>query len=152
MKKETHKSQKSPPSIVYVGMCADILHIGHINIIKAASEHGDVVVGLLTDDAITSYKRTPFMSYANRKAVVENIKGVSRVVSQETLSYTDNLRSIKPNFVVHGDDWRDGVQQKTRDEAINVLQEWGGELIEVPYTKDISSTLIAKNVASVLAT
>ena len=127
---------------VYVGMSADLLHPGHTNIIKTARDLGDVVVGLLTDEAIASYKRVPFMSYEQRKEVIENIKGVVRVVPQTTLDYVSNLESLKPDFVVHGDDWKDGVQQNTRARVIETLSKWGGRLVEVPYTKDISSTAL----------
>ena len=95
---------------VYVGMSADLIHPGHINILREAAKLGDVIVGLLTDKAIASYKRLPFMSYDQRKEVIEHIKGVSKVVSQDSLDYTTNLEIIKPDFVVHGDDWKEGVQ------------------------------------------
>lgn len=125
---------------VYVGMSADLIHPGHLNVLKTASKYGEVIVGLLTDSAIASYKRMPHMEFDMRKQVIENIKGVARVVEQSTLDYVPNLRKFKPNFVVHGDDWRDGVQRQTRQRVIDVLTEWGGELIEVPYTKEISSS------------
>lgn len=125
---------------VYVGMSADLVHPGHLNIIKKAREIGDVTVGLLTDKAIASYKRVPFMSFEQRKEVIENIKGVNRVVPQETLDYVNNLELYKPDYVVHGDDWRDGVQQKIRKRVVDTLAKWGGKLVEIPYTKGISST------------
>jgi len=125
---------------VYLGMSADLVHPGHINIIKAAAELGELTVGLLTDKAITSYKRLPYMSYEQRLSVVENIKGVAHVIPQETLDYRKNLDLLKPDYVVHGDDWKEGVQYKTRLQVLNKLAEWGGELIEVPYTQGISST------------
>ncbi len=125
---------------VYVGMSADLVHPGHLNIIKKASELGEVTIGLLTDEAIASYKRLPFMTFEQRKEIVENIKGVSRVVPQATLDYVPNLEQLKPDFVVHGDDWKTGVQQKTRQRVIDSLAQWGGKLVEVPYTKGISST------------
>ena len=90
---------------VYVGMAADFLHEGHINIIKEANKYGEVIVGLLTDKAIGSYKRIPLTTWEQRKLVVENIKGVSRVVAQHTLDYVENLKKYKPDFLVHGDDW-----------------------------------------------
>ncbi|MEX1072794.1 MAG: phosphoenolpyruvate mutase [Chloroflexota bacterium] len=125
---------------VYVGMSADLIHPGHLNIIKAARERGEVVIGLLTDAAIASYKRLPYLAYEQRKVVVENIQGVARVVPQETLDYEPNLRTYRPDYVVHGDDWVAGVQASTRRRVIEVLAEWGGELIEIPYTEGISST------------
>jgi len=126
--------------IVYVGMSADLLHPGHLNIIREARKLGSVCVGLLTDKAIASYKRLPFMNYEQRKEVVENVKGVDRVIAQESLDYVANLLKIKPDFVVHGDDWKEGVQKEVRQIVIDTLAEWGGKLIEVPYTIGISST------------
>jgi phosphoenolpyruvate phosphomutase len=131
---------------VYVGMSADFLHAGHINIIQEARKYGEVIVGLLTDEAIASYKRVPFTSWEERKKVVENIAGVSLVVPQETLDYEDNLRRYKPDFVVHGDDWKTGVQKQTRKRVIEVLNEWGGKLVEIPYTKGVSSTLLIEDI------
>jgi len=125
---------------VYVGMSADLVHPGHLNIIKKAAELGEVTIGLLTDEAIASYKRLPHMTFEQRKEVIENIKGVIRVVPQKTLDYVPNLEDLKPDYVVHGDDWKEGVQQKTRERVIETLKKWGGELVEVPYTKGISST------------
>lgn len=123
-------------------MSADLVHPGHLNIIAKARELGDVTVGLLTDAAIASYKRLPYMTYEQRRTIVENIRGVSRVVPQETLDYEPNLRSYRPAFVVHGDDWRTGVQARTRERVIEVLAEWGGRLVEVSYTEGISSTAL----------
>ena len=127
-------------NLVYIGMSADLVHPGHLNIIRRGSELGEVVIGLLTDDAIASYKRVPFMSFDQRREVVEAIKGVSRVVPQTTLDYAPNLRRLKPRYVVHGDDWREGVQRETRQKVVDVMGEWGGELVEVAYTQGISST------------
>ncbi len=134
---------------VYVGMSADLIHPGHLNIIKEASKLGNVIIGLLTDEAISTYKRLPYMTYEQRKLVVESLKGVSEVVPQTTLDYESNLRKYKPDFVVHGDDWKEGVQKKTRQKVINTLTEWGGKLVEVPYTKGISSTAINKNIKEI---
>ena len=125
---------------VYVGMSADLVHPGHLNIINKAAELGDVTVGLLTDKAIASYKRLPHMDFEGRKLIIQNLKNVSQVVKQETLSYEDNLRKYKPDIVVHGDDWREGIQRETRKNVISTLSEWGGELFEIEYTKGISST------------
>lgn len=123
-------------------MSADLVHPGHLNIIEQARKYGDVVIGLLTDEAIASYKRLPFMTFEQRKKVIENIKGVSRVVPQRTLDYVENLEALKPDYVVHGDDWKQGVQKLTRQRVIDALASWGGELIEVPYTRGISSTAL----------
>lgn len=134
----THGTRKS----VYVGMSADMIHPGHINILDKAAELGSVTVGLLTDKAIASYKRVPFMKWEDRAAVIGALKSVARVVSQDTLNYVPNLRQFKPDIVVHGDDWQTGVQAKTRQLVIDTLAEWGGQLVEVPYTKGISSTAL----------
>jgi phosphoenolpyruvate phosphomutase / 2-hydroxyethylphosphonate cytidylyltransferase len=134
--------------VVYIPMCADIVHTGHIKIIKEGQKLGEVTVGLLTDKAIASYKRPPFMNYSQRLAVIRSIKGVKKVVSQTTLDYRPNLRKLKPDYVVHGTDWRQGVQKKTRQQAIDTLKEWGGSLIEPKYTEGISSTLLRKNLKS----
>ncbi|MFA6404133.1 MAG: phosphoenolpyruvate mutase [Salinivirgaceae bacterium] len=125
---------------VYVGMSADLIHPGHLNIINEAKKLGDVTVGLLTDKAIASYKRLPALKYEQRKIIIESIKGVSEVVAQDELDYSPNLRKLKPDYVVHGDDWKKGVQQQTRQKVIDTLKEWGGQLHEVPYTQGISST------------
>ena len=127
---------------VYIGMSADIIHHGHLNIIKKAKKLGQVIVGLLTDEAIASYKSLPFIPFNERKIIVENIKGVDEVVPQETLDYVSNLKKIKPDFVVHGDDWKTGVQKEIRQRVIDTLYEWGGELVEPRYTKGISSSKI----------
>tara|TARA_X000001382_G_scaffold26839_1_gene17279 strand:+ start:3643 stop:4956 length:1314 start_codon:yes stop_codon:yes gene_type:complete len=126
--------------VVYIGMCADLIHHGHLNIIKEAKKYGEVIVGLLTDSAIADYKRLPALNYEQRKIVVENIKGVGKVIPQETLDYIPNLEKLKPNYVVHGDDWKTGVQKQVRQQVIDKLNQWGGKVIDVPYTKDVSST------------
>jgi phosphoenolpyruvate phosphomutase len=127
---------------VFVAMSADIFHTGHLNIIQVARELGDVIVGLGTDDLNAQYKQMAFMSYEQRKAIVENIRGVSRVIPQPTLDLVPNLRLLKPNFVVHGEDWKTGFLRETRQCVIEVLQEWDGQLIEPPYTPGISSTTL----------
>jgi phosphoenolpyruvate mutase len=129
---------------VYVGMSADLIHPGHLNIIKEASKLGEVTIGLLTDEAIASYKRLPYLEYEQRKIVIENIKGVTNVIPQTTLDYRPNLEIMKPDIVVHGDDWKDGIQKGVRQQVINTLAQWGGELVEVAYTEGISSTKLNK--------
>lgn len=135
---------------IYIGMSADLLHPGHLNIIEEArkiikdEENAEIIIGLLTDKAIASYKRLPYMTFEQRKTVVENVKGVTSVVAQETLDYVPNLLKIKPDYVLHGDDWKTGVQAATRQKIINVMQEWGGRVIDIPYTEGISSTRLNK--------
>ena len=134
--------------LVYVGMSADMIHPGHLNIIKEASKLGRVIVGVLTDEAIASYKRLPYLTYDQRAQIVGALKGVDEVIPQTTLDYVPNLRKLKPDFVVHGDDWKEGVQAKTRQQIIDKLAEWGGKVIDVPYTKGISSTKITEALKS----
>ena len=135
--------------IAYVPMAVDLIHIGHINIIKKASEFGKVVVGLLTDKAIANYKRVPFLDYNQRKIIIENINGVSEVVKQEDDDYIPILRKLKPDYFVHGDDWKEGPQKEKRERVIAVIQEWGGEVIEPQYTGGISSTKIYEKMKEV---
>ena len=134
---------------VYVAMSADIIHPGHLNIIREAAKLGEVTVGVLTDAAIASYKRLPYMNYEQRAAVVSAMKGVSRVVPQEQLNYIPNLVKFKPDYVVHGTDWREGVQAKTRQGVIDTLAQWGGKLVEPEYTPGISSTQLNKAIREV---
>ena len=134
---------------VYVGLSADILHEGHINILKIANKYGDVIVGLLTDEAIASYKNIPYLDFNRRKIILQNIKFVKKVIPQETLDYVKNLNIIKPHYVVHGDDWKSGVQKKTRARVIKTLKKWSGKLIEPKYTKNISSSLIKTRILEV---
>ena len=135
---------------IYIGMSADLLHPGHLNIIEEARKlidkngGGELIVGLLTDKAIASYKRLPYMTFEQRKIIIENVRGVSKVVPQETLDYVPNLLKIKPDYVLHGDDWKKGVQAKTRERIIEVMSEWGGKVIDIPYTEGISSTKLNK--------
>jgi phosphoenolpyruvate phosphomutase / 2-hydroxyethylphosphonate cytidylyltransferase len=132
--------------IVYIGMSADLIHHGHLNIINVGKKLGKVIIGLLTDEAIASYKRLPLIPFEDRKTIVENLKGVHKVVPQNTLDYVPNLIKIKPDFVVHGDDWKTGIQKKVRQKVKSVINEWGGKLIEPKYTKGISSTDLISSV------
>ena len=125
---------------VYIGMSADLIHQGHLNIISEGRKLGSVIIGLLTDEAIASYKRLPLIPFEERKLIVENLKGVQEVVPQTSLDYAPNLEIIKPDYVVHGDDWKIGVQKEVRLRVIKVLKKWGGKLIEPKYTQGISST------------
>ena len=134
---------------VYVGMSADLVHPGHLNIIREAAKLGEVTVGLLTDEAIASYKRLPYLEFEQRKIIIESLKGVDHVVPQFQLDYRPNLIKLTPDYVVHGDDWREGPQKRTRQQVIDTLKEWGGKLIEIPYTKGISSTKLNEAIREV---
>lgn len=125
---------------VYLGMVADILHPGLINIINEGAKYGDVIIGLYTDKAVAERKRLPFLTYEQRKQVVENIRGVTEVIPQDEWSYIPNLRKLKPDYIIHGDDWKAGMDMELRDEVFKVMEELGGQVIEIPYTKGINST------------
>ena len=134
---------------VYIGMSADIIHPGHLNIIKEGSKLGKVTVGVLIDSAIASYKRLPYLNFEQRKLIVENIKNVDKVIRQETLDYVPNLLIEKPDFVVHGDDWKEGTQKITRQRVIETIDEWGGKVIDIPYTEGISSTKLYERIKAI---
>ncbi len=134
---------------VYCGMSADLIHHGHLNIIHEAMKLGEVTVGVLTDEAIASYKRLPYLTYEQRAEIVSNIKGVERVVPQTTLDYVPNLEKLKPDYVVHGDDWLTGVQKETRQRVIDCIARWGGKVVDIPYTPGISSTALNAEVREI---
>lgn len=123
-------------STVYLSMSTDIIHGGHMNIIKKAAELGELTVGVLTDEVVASYKRFPLLPYEERVKIIENIQGVAKVIPQDTLSYKKNLMELKPDYLVHGDNWREGFQRSIRTEAIEVLASYGGILKEFPYSAD----------------
>ena len=121
---------------VYLCFSTDIIHGGHIAIIRRAQELGELTVGVLSDEAVAGYKRFPLVPASERRIMFENIAGVSRVVEQRTLSYREVLEELKPDYVVHGDNWVNGFQKPIRDEVIEVLSTWGGKLVEFPYSAD----------------
>lgn len=129
---------------VYMAMSADVLHQGHINVINEATKLGELTVGILTDEVIATYKRYPVLDYNARKKIISSIKGVSHVIPQTELSYEKNLALLKPDYVVHGDDWTKGIQSKVRRQVIKQLKNWNGELVEVPYTEDASINKVNK--------
>lgn len=135
-------------SKVYIGMSVDVLHHGHINIIQTATKYGEVTVGLLTDKAIADYKRLPYLNYQQRKIIIENIVGVSRVVEQAEWDYAPNICKYRPDYMIHGDDWLEGPLAPYRAKAMRALDSYGGKLIEIPYTGDVSSSQIVKDLLS----
>ena len=130
---------------VYVGITGDIIHPGIINIIQQGAKYGRLIVGLLTNSAIATHKRIPYLTYEQRKAVLENIKGVSEVVPQEDWSYVPNLKKLKPDYIIHGDDWKTNYLKNIREEVYEVMKSLGGEVIEIPYTKGINSSKLFEN-------
>lgn len=122
--------------MVYMCFSTDMIHSGHIAIIKKAAHLGKLTIGVLSDEAVVSYKRFPLLPFAERKTMFENISGVYRVVEQKTLSYKENLEKYRPDYVVHGDDWMEGFQKPIRDEVTSILATYGGRLVEYPYSSD----------------
>lgn len=112
---------------VYLGMIGDIMHPGYINIINKAAEYGDVIIGLFTDKAIANHRRLPYLTWEQRKNVVENIKNVAQVVPQDDWSYIPNLMKLKPDYIIHGDDWKSGPEKYLREEVFNVMSKIGGD-------------------------
>jgi phosphoenolpyruvate phosphomutase len=143
------EKQEKKEKTIYIGITGDIIHPGIINIIQKATTYGRVIVGLLTDSAIVSHKRLPALTYEQRKNVLENIKGVSEVIPQEEWSYITNLKKLKPNYIIHGDDWKSNYLQKIRLEVIDLMKEIGGEVIEIPYTKGIDSDKLFENTKAI---
>ena len=137
---------------VYMCFSTDILHSGHIAIINKAKRLGKLIIGMLTDEAVVTYRRFPLVPYSERTTMFENIAGVSKVVEQKTLSYKENLEKYKPDYVVHGDDWKTGFQKPVRDEVIKVIESYGGKLVEFPYTKDEKYLELEKRARTELST
>jgi phosphoenolpyruvate phosphomutase len=133
---------------VYLGMVGDIMHPGLINIINEGAKYGNVMIGLFTDKAIATHKRLPYLNYEQRKNVIENIKGVSCVVPQDDWSYVPNLIKYKPDYIIHGDDWKEGSSKYLRDQVFKVMEEIGGKVIEIPYTKGISASGLKETIDS----
>ena len=129
---------------VFMSFSTDVIHGGHIAIIQKAAALGELSVGVLTDDVVAGYKRFPMISFDERSEILKNIKGVSHVIPQRTLSYAPILRELRPDFVVHGDDWAEGIQKPIREEVVSVLKEYGGQLIEYPYFRDTTHENLEK--------
>ncbi len=134
--------------IAYVPLAVDILHTGHLNIINTAKKYGKVIIGLLSDSAISEYKDLPTLNYEERYKIVKSLKDVEQIIKQNTWDYSEILESLKPDFFVHGDDWKKGIQKKTREKVIKLLKKNKGKLIEVAYTKNISSSSIKSNLVN----
>ena len=133
---------------VYLGMIGDIMHPGLINIITEGAKYGDVTIGLYTDKAIATHKRLPYLTYDQRKAVIEKIVGVKEIVPQDDWSYVPNLEKYKPDYIIHGDDWQYGPDKYIRDEVFKTMEKLGGEVIEIPYTKGISASSLKETIDS----
>ena len=147
----SRKLEEIESRTVYMCFSTDIIHGGHISIIKKAQKYGKLIIGVLSDEAVTSYKRMPLVPDTERKLMFQNIAGVYKVVDQTTLSYRENLEKFKPDFVVHGDDWCTGFQKPIRDEVVSILASYGGRLIEFPYADDQKYADIQERTRSDLA-
>ena len=130
---------------VYVAMSADFIHPGHIKILKEAQKLGAIIVGMLTDEAIATYRRVPVLNYEQRKEIISIIEGISEIIPQKTLDYSENLYKIKPDYVVHGTNWKEGPQKHIREKVIEILKEWGGQLIEPEYSTGFSSDILFRD-------
>ena len=133
---------------IYIGLSADTIHHGHMQLLERARAYGDIIVGLYTDEAIAEYKRLPYLNYEQRKKILINFKGVQKVYPQKEFDYSNNLKKLKPDYMLHGDDWKFGYMSNIRKRCIKVLKSYGGKLIEVPHTKGISSSALVKQITS----
>ena len=129
---------------VYIGLAADSIHHGHMRLIDKGRQYGKIIIGLITDEAIANYKRIPYLSYDQRKIILMNLKGVDKVVPQKDYDYSTNIFKLKPDYMIHGDDWKQGHEKILRANAIKALVKCGGKLIEIPYTRGISSESLTK--------
>ncbi len=129
---------------VYMALSLEVVHSGVIYLINEASKMGELTVGLLTDKAIGSYKKLPFMSYDERLNVLQSIKGISRIIEQDTVSYSKNLKEIKPDFIIHGNVWKNNFLKNIRQEIIELAKEWDGKLVEIEY-KSMANSIFHKN-------
>jgi phosphoenolpyruvate phosphomutase len=145
----THEEWRSIVTIGYVGMVGDLFHAGHLNILQLAKVYCQlVVVGVLTDDAVCSYKRTPVIKFEERSRIISLTEVVDIVIPQETLSYRENLCLVRPNYLFHGNDWRTGVQAEVREEALQTLKSFGGVLIEPDCYEGVSTTHLLSRIKS----
>ena len=141
---------KSSRKIVYVPLAVDFINEAHIKIINEAKKYGEVVIGLLTDKAIAKYKSLPLINYETRELMVKNLKHVSRVIPDNSYDYIENLKILKPNFLVHGDDWKkQGFRKHVRPKVIKILKKWNGKLIEPKSTKNVSITNSEKKIINI---
>jgi phosphoenolpyruvate phosphomutase / 2-hydroxyethylphosphonate cytidylyltransferase len=145
VEKESIQPRNRQEKLVYVPIAVDTVHIGHIRLIKKAKELGKVVIGLLTDKAIAKYQRIPLFDYEQRKTIIENIGDVDEVIQQDSWDYTENLKELKPDYVVHSDDWKTGMKKEKREIVLQTIKEWGGELVEVHYKDEFPREELDKN-------
>lgn len=138
--------------LVYLGLSADSIHHGHMKLLEKARGLGDVMIGLLTDKAVAETKRLPYLNYDQRKKILQNFKGVKKIVPQQENDYSHNIKKYKPDFMIHGDDWKKGYESNFRKNCIKELKKYGGKLIEIPYTKGISSASLVNHLNQISIT
>lgn len=139
-------NDKKNRPVAVASMCADPLHHGHINIINEAKKYGNVVIGLMTDEAMEGYKRKPLIKYENRLKVIQELKSVSHVIPLNDLNFALVAKKYQFEYYIHGDDWVNNVQSESRKKLIEVMRVWGGKVIDVPYTNGISSSELQKEI------
>ena len=137
---------------VYISLTADSIHHGHMKLFETARKYGDIIIGLLSDKAVAEHKRIPYLNFEQRKKILINFKGVKSVIVQNEWDYSKNIKSLKPDFLVHGDDWKTGHMSEIRRKVLKIMKSYGGKLIEIPYTKGISSSALINHLNEISVT
>ena len=137
---------------VYISLTADSIHHGHMKLFETARKYGDIIIGLLSDKAVAEHKRIPYLNFEQRKKILINFKGVKSVIEQNEWDYSKNIKSLKPDFLVHGDDWKTGHMSEIRRKVLKIMKSYGGKLIEIPYTKGISSSALINHLNEISVT
>ena len=137
---------------VYISLTADSIHHGHMKLFETARKYGDIIIGLLSDKAVAEHKRIPYLNFEQRKKILINFKGVKSVIEQNEWDYSKNIKSLKPDFLVHGDDWKTGHMSEIRRQVLKIMKSYGGKLIEIPYTKGVSSSALINHLNQISVT
>ena len=136
---------------VYTCFCTDVIHEGHLNIIHEAGKYGEVILGVLGDEAMIRFNRFPTVCFAERMKMARSLEGVKEVIVQKDIMYDQIIRERHPDYVIHGDNWLEGPMKAIRDNAAALLAEYGGEIIDVPYTYTENVKRIEERVREKLA-
>ena len=136
---------KKKKKTIYLSLTADTIHHGHMKLLEKARTYGDITIGLMSSKAVEEYKRIPYLNFEQRKRILINFIGVKKIVRQETWDYSKNVKKYKPDYLIHGDDWKSGPQKEIREKIIKALKSYGGKLIEIPYTKGVSSSALTED-------
>ena len=137
---------------VYISLTADSIHHGHMKLFETARKYGDIIIGLLSDKAVAEHKRIPYLNFEQRKKILINFKGVKSVIEQNEWDYSKNIKSLKPDFLVHGDDWKTGHMSEIRRKVLKIMKSYGGKLIEIPHTKGVSSSALINHLNQISVT